>query len=246
MVTPPQPMSGEGRKLLIVDDDEGVLKALSEYFERFHYTVIRAATGKQGLQAHDAHGPDATILDLRLPDIDGMQILDVLSRKRAMVILLTGYGDIPTAVQAMQLGAENFLTKPVDLPHLVASVERAIEKVDLRRENVRLKKLIPSTRTKITQLIAAGGLAVASWFIGQWVGNLGSEPPVLPEIAPTSQPVTQTPRPRYSDTTLVPGAPRLQEQGAIPRDVSPGQRFQSPGAQPAIPRGNTPRPRFQP
>src|SRR5512140_2460274 len=120
-----QPERGEGRKLLIVDDDEAVLKGLAGYFEQLGYQTLKAATGRAGIESFNTHAPDVTILDLRLPDIDGLQVLEVLRQKRAMVVLLTGYGDIPTAVEAMRLGAENFLTKPVEMDHLVATVERA-------------------------------------------------------------------------------------------------------------------------
>ena len=176
--------SGQGRRILIVDDDEAVLKGLSEYFSRLGYDVVRAATGQQGLDGFASQDPDVTILDLRLPDIDGMQILERMRRKRAMVLMLTGYGDIPTAVRAMQLGAENFLTKPVDLPHLVATVERAIEKLDLRRENLRLQRLVPSTRRKVIQAVAALALIVAGLLVGRFVGNVGTSHPSPPEIAP--------------------------------------------------------------
>ncbi len=176
--------SGQGRRILIVDDDEAVLKGLSEYFGRLGYDVVRAATGQQGLDGFDSQDPDVTILDLRLPDIDGMQILERMRRKRAMVLMLTGYGDIPTAVRAMQLGAENFLTKPVDLPHLVATVERAIEKLDLRRENVRLQRMVPSTRRKVMQAVAALVLIAAALLAGRVVGNVGTSRPSPPEIAP--------------------------------------------------------------
>ena len=189
--------SGEGRRVLVVDDDEAVLQGLSEYFSRLGYEVIRAATGKQGLAGFKSQEPDVTILDLRLPDIDGMQILQVMREKKALVILLTGYGDIPTAVRAMQLGAENFLTKPVDLPHLVATVERAIEKLDLRRENVRLRRMIPSTRRRAFQLVGVLVLIAASLVIGRWVGSMGSAPPSLPTIAPvhTAAPPNDTVKP---------------------------------------------------
>jgi len=199
------PASGEGRRILIVDDDEAVLKALSAYFERLRYEVVRALTGKDGVAAFEAQEPDVTILDLRLPDIDGLQVLEVLRRKRALVILLTGYGDIPTAVQAMQLGAENFLTKPVDLPHLVATVERAIEKVDLRRENVRLRELVPSTRKRIVQALVVLGLIAGSLLLGRTVGGLGDERPVPPPIAPTRRPPNQVPDVR--DTLNYPAQP---------------------------------------
>ena len=176
--------SGEGRRLLVVDDDEAVLKGLGDYFSRLGYEVIRAATGKQGLAGFKSQNPDVTILDLRLPDIDGMQILEVMREKKALVILLTGYGDIPTAVKAMQLGAENFLTKPVDLPHLVATVERALEKLDLRRENVRLRQLVPSTRRRAIRIAGALVLIAAALLLGRWIGSVGGQPPALPAIAP--------------------------------------------------------------
>jgi len=176
--------SGEGRRLLVVDDDDAVLKGLNEYFSRLGYQVVKAATGKQGLEGFKSQNPDVTILDLRLPDIDGMQVLEIMRAKKAMVILLTGYGDIPTAVHAMQLGAENFLTKPVDLPHLVATVERAIEKLDLRRENVRLRQMVPSTRKRVAQAAAVVILVAASLLVGRWIGDVGSAAPAIQPIAP--------------------------------------------------------------
>jgi DNA-binding NtrC family response regulator len=189
------PERGDGRRILIVDDDAAVLKALSSYFERLKYEVVRAETGRQAIAAFEAHEPDVTILDLQLPEIGGMEVLEALRRKRAAVILLTGHGDIPTAVKAMQLGAENFLTKPVDMPHLVASVERAIEKTELRRENVRLRKLVPTTRKKVIQLVAMLVLVAGSLLLGRLVGGIGEEQRRLPEIAPTRQgtPLPQRP-----------------------------------------------------
>lgn len=205
--------SGEGRRILVVDDDEAVLQGLSEYFSRLGYEVIRAATGKQGLAGFKSQAPDVTILDLRLPDIDGLQILQIMREKKALVILLTGYGDIPTAVRAMQLGAENFLTKPVDLPHLVATVERAIEKLDLRRENVRLRQMIPSTRRRVIQVVGVLVLVAASLVLGRWVGSMGSSPPSLPSIAPvhTTAPLSDTAGARPDSLR---GAP---QNGAAPR-----------------------------
>lgn len=180
-----EPASGEGRRLLFVEDDEAVLKALGDYFAALKYVVIRAATGKQGIAAFDAYDPDVTILDLKLPDIDGLQVLETIRRSRAVVIMLTGYGDIPTAVRAMRLGAENFLTKPVDLPHLVAAVERAIENRELGRENLRLRLLVPTTRKRIQRWAAAVILVLGALWIGSIVGDLGNKPPRVAPIAPT-------------------------------------------------------------
>ncbi len=199
--------SGEGRRILVVDDDDAVLKGLGEYFTRLGYEVVRAATGKAGLAGFQAQDPDVTILDLRLPDIDGMQILEIMRQRNALVILLTGYGDIPTAVRAMQLGAENFLTKPVDLPHLVATVERAIEKLDLRRENLRLRRMIPTTRRRLVQFGGTVVLVVAALLAGRWVGGIGSSPPAPPELAPV-----HTVAPPVQRSTAAP----------LPRDTAAG------------------------
>lgn len=196
--------SGEGRRILIVDDDEAVLKALSDYFARLGYEVVRAGTGKQGIAGYSSQEPDVTILDLKLPDMDGLQVLDLLRRKKALVILLTGYGDIPTAVQAMQMGAENFLTKPVDLPHLVATVERAIEKLDLARENVRLRRLIPSTRKRVVQIAVTILLVLGSLVAGRWVGGIGIEEEAPPEIAPNLERPPAPLPPTPADTLPIP------------------------------------------
>ncbi len=206
--------NGQGRRILIVDDDEAVLKGLSEYFSRLGYQVVRAATGQQGLDGFESQEPDVTILDLRLPDIDGMQILEILRRERALVILLTGYGDIPTAVRAMQLGAENFLTKPVDLPHLAATVEHAIEKLDLRRENVRLRRMVPSTRRKAVRAIVAVAVVAAALLIGRWLGSVGTSYGTPPEIAPVKAAAPSGPAP--ADTMQLPGLRQSASSTAVP------------------------------
>jgi hypothetical protein len=121
--------------------------------------------------------------------------------------MLTGEGDIPTAVKAMQLGAENFLAKPPDPEHLTAIVERAIEKSDLRRENQRLRRFVPTTRKRVIRAVVTVLLLLAAAAVGLALGSMGPKPGTAPRIAPTKQPVT-TPAPARGDTfPLVPGAP---------------------------------------
>jgi DNA-binding NtrC family response regulator len=124
--------------LLIVDDDADVLRTVGDYFERLGYEVYREDSGEAALEAYARHRPEVVILDLRLPGVDGMQVLEELRRMDAAVLLLTGHGDIETAVRAMQLGAENFLAKPVDMPLLAAAAARALDKVRLKRHNALL------------------------------------------------------------------------------------------------------------
>jgi DNA-binding NtrC family response regulator len=131
--------------LLIVDDDPDVLQAVGDYFDRIGYEVFREATGEAGIAACIRHRPDAVLLDLRLPGMDGLQVLEELRLHDTAVLLVTGHGDIATAVRAMQMGAEHFLTKPVDMPLLAAAVARALEKVHLKRHNAVLaSRLAPA------------------------------------------------------------------------------------------------------
>jgi len=125
--------------VLLIDDDADVLRAVGDYFDRIGYEVGRAATAQAGLDAFDRLRPDVVILDLHLPDVGGLEVLERLRSHGGSVILLTGQGDIETAVRAMQLGAEHFLTKPVDLNHLAAATARVSEKIRLVRQNAMLR-----------------------------------------------------------------------------------------------------------
>jgi len=125
--------------VLLIDDDADLLRALGDYFDRIGYEVAGAATGEAGFEAFDRLRPDVVILDLHLPDVGGLDVLEQLKSRGGSVILLTGQGDIETAVRAMQLGAEHFLTKPVDLNHLAAATARVGDKIRLARHNALLR-----------------------------------------------------------------------------------------------------------
>lgn len=123
--------------ILLVDDDPAVISFLGLFFERKGWQVWRAAEAQGAADLYDREQPDLVLLDLDLPGMSGLKLLEVLRARDpdATVLMLTGHGDVPTAVEAMRLGAENFLTKPVELVHLDAACERAFEKVELRRRN---------------------------------------------------------------------------------------------------------------
>ncbi len=125
--------------ILLIDDDEAVRRAIGDYFDRVGYEVSRDSTGADGVATFARLRPDVVILDLHLPDAHGLDILERLRTMGATVILLTGQGDVETAVRAMQLGAENFLTKPADMAHLAAATARVCEKVHLIRQNALLR-----------------------------------------------------------------------------------------------------------
>src|SRR6478672_5208675 len=119
--------------VLLIDDDVDVLRSIGNYFERLGYEVIRELTGEAGLATFERLRPEVVILDLRLPGMDGLQVLEQLRQRDAAVILLAGAGDTASAVRAMQLGAETFLIKPVDMAHLAAATARVADKVRLQR-----------------------------------------------------------------------------------------------------------------
>lgn len=160
------------RKILFVDDDESILKALGRYYEKLGHEVHRASSGMEAIAIHERVRPDVTILDVFMPEMSGMEVLEVLRKRDAIVIMLTGQGEIEIAVKAMQLGAENFLTKPVDMDHLTATIEKAAEKAVLRTENVELKRrLRPSIKRQLMRVALFALLVVASAIVGSMIGE---------------------------------------------------------------------------
>lgn len=178
-------------RILFIDDDPDVLRSLGDYFERLGHEVHRATSGHDGLAAWGRVRPDVTVCDLNMPDISGMQVLETLRRDGAVVIMLTGYGDIESAVEAMRLGAENFLSKPIDMAHLVQVVEKAAEKSALRRENVELRaRLRPSTRRRVIRVLLLVTLVALSVAVGRWIGN---EPEDVRPRRPIPVPIDTSP-----------------------------------------------------
>ena len=172
-------------RILFVDDEPAILKSLGEYFEKIGHEVFRADTGKGGISTFDKVKPDVTVLDLKLPDMSGLEVLSAIRQKNATVLMLTGYGEVETAVEAMRLGAENFLTKPVDLKHLAATVEKAAEKSALRLENVELRRrLAPNLRRTLVRWAVVAVLLAASAVVGQLIGRSGQERPTVPIPVP--------------------------------------------------------------
>ena len=122
--------------LLIVDDERQLTDAFADYFERHGgHTVTRAYTGEDAIAAFHASRPDLVLLDMGLPDMTGFDVYARIREQSPVVIMIGSEGDIPLAVQALQRGAESFVTKPVELDHLAVAAERAFEKVRLRQLN---------------------------------------------------------------------------------------------------------------
>ena len=138
--------------VLVVDDDESIRSTLIEFFETFGYTARGAASATEARRLAAEDAPDVVLLDLRLPDADGVVTLDALRADDpdVGVILLTGYADVRIAVKAMQHGASDVLEKPVDLEVLAAAVLRAAERGRMRQELAVLRARVRADNTDAT------------------------------------------------------------------------------------------------
>jgi two-component system nitrogen regulation response regulator NtrX len=128
--------------ILVVDDEPGVRESLKKILEYEGYRVILAENGKQGIDLYNSESPDLILLDIKMPGMDGMEVLKEIRTNdpHACVIMISGHGTVETAVEAInELGALNFLTKPPDRERLLTDIKGALERRNLRIENVRLK-----------------------------------------------------------------------------------------------------------
>jgi two-component system response regulator RegA len=116
-------MSGD-RSLLIVEDDKSFLQRLARAMESRGFTVTTAESVAEGLNHLETGSPAFAVVDMRLEDGNGLDVISALKRRRpdARAIILTGYGNIATAVNAVKLGAVDYLSKPVDADDVVAAL----------------------------------------------------------------------------------------------------------------------------
>jgi DNA-binding NtrC family response regulator len=125
-----------GPLIAVVDDDELTSIWLSEHLEGAGYAVACAGTGKEALNLIKAAVPALVLLDLRLPDAYGLELLGQFREidRDMVVIMVTAFGEIDTAVQAVKAGAYHFLQKPLDLDDLLITIEKGLEARHLRKE----------------------------------------------------------------------------------------------------------------
>jgi two-component system NtrC family response regulator/two-component system response regulator HydG len=128
-------MSVKGR-LVVIDDEVNAAAALEVLLKEDGYEVARAHDARSGLQLLEKVEPDVVLTDLRMPGMDGLELLAKIKeiRPETMVILMTAYGTVKTAVKAMKLGAEDYLSKPIDVEELEVVLQKALERKGLLEE----------------------------------------------------------------------------------------------------------------
>ncbi|MGI6393946.1 MAG: sigma-54-dependent transcriptional regulator [bacterium] len=146
------------KKILVIDDEESLLESMKLILSRSGYTVLTALNAREGLKIAKELEREISLIitDLALPGgFDGIDILDAVTELdfETPVIMITAYGNVETAVKAMQKGAYNFLTKPVNFKVLLQQVEKAIETAVIIKENKRLKEEILSINTDRYKII---------------------------------------------------------------------------------------------
>ena len=133
-------------KILIIDDEESIRLSLRGILEDEGLTVAEAESGEQGLELLGTDIPDLVFLDIWLPGMDGLEVLEIASRDYAglPVIMISGHGTIETAVKALKRGAFDFIEKPLSLEKVVIAARNGLEFSRLRQENLALKTRITS------------------------------------------------------------------------------------------------------
>lgn len=121
--------------ILIVDDDQAVLEMLSDVIENMGKHPITASNGREGLKKFQEHSVDLVITDLKMPEMDGDALLKEIKcmDKDAVVLVLTGYPSIDTAVQTIKDGAYDYLTKPLRVAEIEVAIARALERKRLAK-----------------------------------------------------------------------------------------------------------------
>ena len=143
-------------KILIIDDERGIRNTLKEILADEGHEVEVAENGKQGLEMAQAKAYDLIFSDIKMPEMDGMEVLKALKEPtpdpslkggeaesiETPIVMITGHGDVETAVQALKAGAYDFLVKPLDLNRILITTKNALESKSLKQETKQLRKKV--------------------------------------------------------------------------------------------------------
>lgn len=131
--------------VLLVDDEANIRDSLGESLQMEGYSVYAAASGEEAIPLLKDHRFDLVITDLMMPGLDGIEVLKSAKslQPKIIVIILTGYGDMNSAIEALRLGADDYLLKPYGLEELFMRVDRCLEKQELQAKVNLYEKILP-------------------------------------------------------------------------------------------------------
>ena len=132
------------KKILIIDDEKAIRNTLKEVLEFENYHVESAEDGFSGLDLLDQKKYDLVFCDIKMPKMDGIEFLDFIQKKNPEipVVMISGHGNIETAVESLKKGAYDYIQKPLDLNRILVSVRNAFDKGEILKENKVLRKKI--------------------------------------------------------------------------------------------------------
>jgi len=132
------------KKILVIDDEKNIQVSLASILEDEGYLVYLSSTGEEGLEKFKNLKPDAVFLDIWLPGIDGLEVMNQMLEVEPLqiIIMMSGHGNITTAVKAVRDGAYDFLEKPLSLDKVIFVLKRGLSYKNLVEENERLKKIL--------------------------------------------------------------------------------------------------------
>ena len=169
-------------KILLVDDEPDIREALDLYLSQFGYTVLKAENGEKALEAFRKDNPPIVLSDIKMPGMDGIELLQKIKAENpdTEVIMITGHGDMDSAIKSLQHEATDFITKPLRDEALEIALKRAKEKISMRLQlkeyTENLEKLVKEKSAKLLEVerLAAVGQAVMglSSAMGDIAGNI--------------------------------------------------------------------------
>lgn len=148
--------SKETLSILVIDDEKVVRESFRYFLEDNDYRVFEAENGKSGLEIFNRESPDVVLVDLRMPEVDGLEVLGTITQTSpdTPVIIVSGTGQISDSVEALHLGAWDYILKPVsDLTILQYAIDKALERVRLIRENRTYQEHLENEVTRRTKAL---------------------------------------------------------------------------------------------
>jgi len=154
-----------GNRILTIEDEEAIRASFVSFLEDYGFEMLEAENGEAGIELIEKELPDLLLVDLRMPKVDGLTVMDYIRTNHPSipVIAVSGTGNIADVIEAMHLGAWDYILKPVeDLNILLYAVKRALEKVRLYRENEKYRERLESEVDKKTSQLTEANIRLKS------------------------------------------------------------------------------------